>query len=84
MTAPGYTSPNSAFQLPLLQVVSISGQPRRLTASSQSLNHDQLAKLRCHRTVSLEQSSRCSRKTEDDAAYFQVTTEELSILHLMR
>ena len=40
------TSPNSAFLLPLLQVVSISGQPwRAYTTSSQSPNHDRQAEL---------------------------------------
>ena len=82
-TAPGYLS-NSAFLLPLLQVVSISGQPQvRPTTSSQSPNHDRPAELCCHGTICVEQSSCCNTETRDDSAHFQETTEGLSVPHLM-
>jgi len=76
------TSPNSAFLLPLLQVVSISGQPRRAyykfpgpelrSAGRASLSRDHV-----------EQSSCCCTETGDDSAHFQETTEGLSVPHLM-
>jgi len=36
------------------------------STSSQSLNHDRSAELRCRGTVSVEQSSGCSTETGDD------------------
>ena len=55
----------------------------RLTPSSQNLNHDQIAELRCRGTISVEQSFCCSMKTRNDSAHFQETTEGLSVPHLM-
>ena len=72
------TSPNFAFLLPLLQVVSISGQP----PSTENLNHDRPAELRCRGTIPVEQSSCCSTETRDDSAHFQETTEGPSVPHL--
>jgi len=77
------TSPNSAFLLLLLQIVSISGLPGRATTGSQSQNHDRPAELRCRGTISVEQSSGCSTETRDDSAHFQETTEGLSVPRLM-
>jgi len=53
------------------------------TTSFQSPNHDRSVELRCHRTISMEQSSCCSVETRDVTAYFSVTTEVLSLPHLM-
>ena len=78
------TSPNSAFLLPLFQVVSISGQPRQAyTTISQGSYHGWPVELRCCGTISVEHSSCCSTETRDDSAHFQETTESLSVPHLM-
>ena len=39
--------------------------------------------LQCHGTVTMEQTSGCSAETEDDTAHFQVTSQGLSVPHLM-
>jgi len=77
------TSPNSAFLLPLLQVVSSRVSLDGPTTSFQGPNHDRPAELRCRGTISVEQSSCCSTETRDDSAYLQETTESLSVLDLM-
>jgi len=56
------------FLLPQLQVISISGQPRRAYYKFPDPNHDWLAELHCRGTVSVEQSSDCSTETADDTA----------------
>ena len=73
------TSPNSVFLLPLLQVVSISGQPRRAycnfsepeprSVGGASLSRDHLCA-----TVFLLW---CSTEPRDDSAHFQETTVRL-------
>jgi len=59
----------------------------RLTASSQSSNHNRSAEFRCRGTVTVEQSSCFSTETGDGAVQYlqvdQATTEELYVLHLV-
>jgi len=81
-TAHGYLS-NSAFLLPLLQVVSISGQPQQAyykfrepepwSAGGASLSWDRLCGT----------PSSCSMETGDDTAHFQATIQALSVPYLM-
>ena len=53
------------------------------TTSSQSPNSEWSAELRCRWTISMEQSSCCSVETRDVTAHFSVSTEFLSLPHVM-
>ena len=77
------TSLNSVYLVPLLQVVSISGQPYQAYYKFPEPNRNWPAELRCRGTVTVAQSSCCTMKTRDDSAHFQETTEGLSVAHLM-
>jgi len=60
-----------------------SGGFNRPTTSSQGLNHDWSAELRCRGTISVEQSSCCSTETRDGSAHFQEANEGLSVPDMM-
>jgi len=76
--APGYLARCLCFRSSASQV-SLDGP----TTSSQSPNHDWPAELRCSGTVSVEQSFGCSMEPGADIAHFRVTTQRLSVPHLM-
>ena len=78
------TSESDWAHLTFASVVNISVQPgQAYTTSSKYPNRDRPVELRCRCTVSVEQYCCCSMENRDDTAHFQVTTQGLSVRHLM-